>query len=69
MDPTALMSTATGGTLFLVAIYLYKTLNHRRLRSNCCGKKMEISLDIDETSPKTENKPHLVVNPMNNSQV
>lgn len=57
---TALLGTGTGTTLLLVAIYLYKTLNHRRVRSNCCGKKIEMSLDIDETSPKS-----FQVNPMN----
>lgn len=66
MDSNALMGTGTGGTLLLVALYLYKTFNHKRVRSNCCGKKMEMSLDIEETSPKTDNRPQLVVNPMNN---
>ena len=66
MDQNALMGTGTGGTLLLIALYMYKTFNHRRVRSNCCGKKLEMSLDVEETSPKTDTKPHLVVNPMNN---
>lgn len=28
-------------------------INHRRIRSNCFGKKLEVSIDIDKTSPQT----------------
>nr|WPF46745.1 MAG: hypothetical protein [Lake Baikal virophage 11] len=27
-------------------------INHKRIRSNCCGVKSEVSLDIEQTSPK-----------------
>lgn len=27
-------------------------INHTRIRSACCGKKLEISLDVDKTTPK-----------------
>lgn len=56
------MSTGTGGTLLLVAIYIYKTFNHKRVRSNCCGKKLEMSLDVDETTPPRQN--FVVNNPL-----
>lgn len=26
-------------------------INHKRIRSNCCGVKKEISLDIETTTP------------------
>jgi hypothetical protein len=26
-------------------------VNHSRIRSNCCGKKAEISFDVDKTTP------------------
>ncbi len=26
--------------------------NHKRIRSSCCGKSAEVSIDIDNTSPK-----------------
>jgi len=48
---TALLSTGTGGTILMVLLYLYKTLNHRRCRSRCCGKDMDMSLDIEQTTP------------------
>lgn len=26
-------------------------INHKRIRSSCCGKKAEVSLDIETTTP------------------
>ena len=26
-------------------------INHRRLRSNCCGKALDVSIDIEATTP------------------
>ena len=26
-------------------------INHTRIRSACCGRKIEVSLDIDKTTP------------------
>jgi hypothetical protein len=26
-------------------------INHKKIRSNCCGKRGELSFDIDKTSP------------------
>jgi hypothetical protein len=51
---TTLLSTGTGGTLLMVLLYLYKTLNHRRCRSRCCGKNFDASLDIEQTTPPQE---------------
>lgn len=48
---TALLSTGTGGTLLGVLYMLYRTLNHKKCRSNCFGRKLELSIDIDNTSP------------------
>ena len=30
---------------------VYTAINHRRIRSTCCGKVAEASLDIENTSP------------------
>lgn len=27
-------------------------VNHRRIRSNCCGRQASVSLDIDNTTPR-----------------
>jgi hypothetical protein len=49
-------SGAVGATSVIVLGILYKVyqaVNHHRIRSNCCGNKIEASIDIDETTPKT----------------
>jgi hypothetical protein len=47
------MVLGTAGTLFAAA-------NHKRIRSNCCGKKIEASLDVEETTPPTSLPPKKV---------
>ena len=50
-------SYASGGVgagiviAFGVAYKIYTALNHKRSRCNLCGKKIEVSMDIDETTP------------------
>lgn len=34
-----------------VASIVMTVINHKRVRSTCCGKVAEMSLDIDNTSP------------------
>lgn len=52
-------SFASGGIgasiiVALGVIYkIYNTINHHRVVSNCCGKKIEVSFDVDETTPKS----------------
>jgi hypothetical protein len=31
-------------------------INHTRVRSVCCGKKIEVSLDVDKTTPKDKSE-------------
>lgn len=35
-----------------VASVIYGVINHKVIRSKCCGRVLEASLDIDSTSPK-----------------
>lgn len=54
MDQSILIqagASATTITIFIVLAYVYKMVNHRRVRSNCCGKRLDVSLDIDSTTP------------------
>ena len=50
-------SYASGGVgasiviAFGVIYKIYVALNHKRSRCNLCGKKIEVSLDVDETTP------------------
>lgn len=45
---TALLSTGTAGTILGVLYVIYKTFNHKRFRSSCCGKTTEVSFEVDE---------------------
>ena len=52
-------SYASGGVgasiviAFGVIYKIYVALNHKRSRCNLCGKKIEVSLDVDETTPSS----------------
>lgn len=52
----SLTSGGIGASIILglgIAYKIYVALNHHRIVSNCCGKKIEVSLDIEETTPKS----------------
>lgn len=55
MDAETINAFGTYGGIISVLIHLahavYTAVNHTRVRSNCCGKVSEISLDVDKTSP------------------
>jgi hypothetical protein len=54
MDNTQLTTaglTATFTALVALLYKIYMVVNHKRIRSNCCGKKLEASLDIENTTP------------------
>jgi len=38
---------SVGGALFTI-------INHKRCRSNCFGKKLELSIDVDQTQPSPD---------------
>ena len=49
MESNTLMSivavvVSIGGTILAI-------INHKRLRSNCFGKKIELSIDVESTTP------------------
>jgi len=52
-----LNSSLTGGgivaSVITVAMVIYKAVNHHRVRSVCCGRVIEVSVDVEETSPRT----------------
>lgn len=34
-----------------VAYRIYTAINHRRVRSTCCGKELSASIDVEDTTP------------------
>lgn len=45
--------------LFIIMTRIYNACNHKRLRSNCCGKDLTVSVDVEETTPPAIKKPQL----------
>lgn len=42
---------AMGGTGLFISIVgiIYSAVNHKHIRSKCCGKELDFSIDIDST--------------------
>jgi len=66
---TTLLSTTTGTTILGVLLMLYRTINGKRLRSNCCVRKMEMDFKVDDVPPTPSPKDFVVVNPIQNGAV
>ena len=47
-------SGGIGASIIVFAGIFYKLLNHKRIRSQCCGRIWSASVDIEETTPKIE---------------
>jgi hypothetical protein len=50
MDTTSTLSTIA--VVVSVAGAIFTAVNHSRIRSSCCGKKLEVSFDVDKTTPQ-----------------
>lgn len=50
-------STLLGMVALIVSIggTIIGLVNHKRIRSSCCGKKIEASVDIESTTPQGQN--------------
>ena len=54
MDAQTLQSGGlSAGFIFAIGLLykLYHVINHHRIRSRCCGRTLDASIDIDGTSP------------------
>jgi len=47
------MTNILGLAGFGISVFgaIYTALNHKRLRSRCCGKDLDASIDIENTTP------------------
>jgi len=43
-----------GASIVSVLTIVYVAVNHKRLRSNCCGYPVVVAIDIEPTSPVKE---------------
>jgi hypothetical protein len=51
MLKTAGLSTS-GLAIILIVYRVLKTIKGKRLVSSCCGKKLEMGIDVEEITPK-----------------
>jgi hypothetical protein len=57
------MDQNASGTLSVIAFLIssagaiYAAVNHKRIRMTCCGKKMDMSVDVDSTEPTAKVAP------------
>jgi hypothetical protein len=62
MDSTTSSALAIGSLIVSLGGGVLAVINHRRIRSNCCGAKTEVSLDIETTTPEDKKKEPLKIN-------
>ena len=43
------------GLLLSVTTVVMGIINHKRLRSSCCKKEIEVSFDVENTTPPSKN--------------
>ncbi len=52
------MNSDTGSVLGIISILvsvggaIYAAINHKRLRCKCCGKDLEVQVDVDSTEAR-----------------
>jgi len=52
MDNYASGGIGAGAVVALgIAYRVYLAVNHHRVRSNCCGKELVVSVDVEQTTP------------------
>jgi hypothetical protein len=56
MDSNTSSALSIGAIIVSLGGSVIAVINHKRIRSNCCGAKTEVSLDIENTVP-VEEKP------------
>jgi hypothetical protein len=50
------VGTALGGTGLFVSVagIIYSAINHKHIKSTCCGRNFDFSIDIDSTLSENE---------------
>jgi hypothetical protein len=57
MDNYASGGIGAGAVVALgIAYRVYLAVNHHRVRSNCCGKELVVSVDVEQTTPPQQLK-------------
>jgi len=67
MDELKTIGLSSSGLAIVLLVYrVLKSVQGKRFVSSCCGKKMEMSMDIEEVTPKKLPVPPMITreNPM-----
>jgi hypothetical protein len=59
MDSQTTTAIAYAGFITSLATAIIGYINHKRIRSRCCGKEISSSIDIEDTTPQTKCGPIL----------
>ena len=51
MEANTLAGGGVGASIILIIGIIYKIVNHKKLVSKCCGRSIDMSLDIGDTTP------------------
>ena len=54
MDAQTTAALAIAGLVVSVGGSILAVVNHTRCRSNCFGQKLEVSLDVERTTPPSD---------------
>jgi hypothetical protein len=66
-DTTSILSYL--GVILGVGSTLLAGINHRRVRSQCCGLKTDVSIDIEDTTPPGKKSSPLIDAPRSDTDV
>lgn len=61
MDQNSTNVVAYCGFIVSVLVAVVGAINHKRIRSNCCGKILSASFDVEATTPPDNKKEDLVI--------
>ena len=51
MDSSYFTGGGVGASIIVALGVIYGAINHKYVRSRCCNRTMEVSLDIGDTTP------------------
>ena len=51
MDSNVLAGGGVGASIIVIIGIIYKLINHKKLVSKCCGRSVDMSLDIGDSTP------------------
>ena len=54
MDTSAIVGWS--GLVLSILGIVYSAVNHKHIRSNCCGRVIDFSIDVENTNPEEDRK-------------